>query len=104
MGLRDINAGLVPGLLGDLTALHGRNYAEHWGFPVLFEDKVAREMGKYLSRYDAAKGHVYGSGTATASQARLPSIAAILSSPPVRRICAYSFCTTVWHGRYWAVG
>ena len=104
MGLRDINAGLVPGLLGDLAALHGRNYAEHWGFPVLFEDKVAREMGEYLSRYDAAKDHVYGAGTATASQARLPSMAAILSSPPVRRICAGSFCTTAWHGRDWAVG
>ena len=104
MGLRDINAGLVPDLLGDLTALHGRNYAEHWGFPVLFEDKVAREMSEYLSRYDAAKDHVYGAGTATASQARLPSMAAILRSPPVRRICAYSFCKIAWHSRGWAVG
>ena len=62
MGLRDINADPVPGLFGDLAALHGRYYAEHWGFPVLFEDKVAREMGEYLSRYDAAKDHVYGAG------------------------------------------
>ena len=104
MGLRDINAGLVPGLFGDLAALHGRNYAEHYGFPVLFEDKVAREMGEYLSRYDAAKDHVYGLGTATASLTRLPSVAATLSSPSVRRICAGSFCTTAWHGRDWAVG
>ncbi len=55
MDARDINSGPVPGLLGDVAALHGRYYAEHWGFPVFFEDKVAREMGEYLSRYDAAK-------------------------------------------------
>ena len=62
MDLRDINAGPVPGLLGDLAALHGRNSAEHWGFPVLFEDKVAREMGEYLPRYDAAKDLVLWGG------------------------------------------
>jgi len=45
----------TPGLLGDVAALHGRYYAAHWGFPVYFEDKVAREMGEYLARYDAAK-------------------------------------------------
>ena len=92
------------GLLGDLAALHGRYSAGHWGFPVFFEDKVAREMGEYLSRYDAAKDHVYGPGTATASLGRLPSMAAILRSPPVRGICAGSFCTTAWRGRDWAVG
>ena len=31
-------------------------------FPVLFEDKVAREMGEYLPRYDAAKDLVLWGG------------------------------------------
>ena len=55
MDTRDINAGPVPGLLGDVAALNGQYYSEHWGFSVFFEKKVAKEMGEYLSRYDAAK-------------------------------------------------
>ena len=31
-------------------------------FPVFFEDKVAREMGEYLSRYNAAKDSVLWGG------------------------------------------
>ena len=82
MGTPDINAGPVPGLLGDVAALHERYYAEHCGFPVFFEDKVAREMGEYLSRYDAAKvlvlwcgdhGRVTGSNTIDGSDPKLAS-------------------------------
>ena len=47
--------GPQPGLLGDVTALHGRYYAQNWGFPISFECKVAREMGDFLSRYDPAR-------------------------------------------------
>ena len=47
--------GPVPGLLGDVAALHGRYYAAHWGFPTVFECKVAREMAEFLARYDAAR-------------------------------------------------
>lgn len=46
--------GFRPGLLGDITAAHGRYYAENWGFGVGFEAKVARECADYLSR--ATKG------------------------------------------------
>lgn len=82
MGSPDINAGPVPGLLGDVAALHGRYYAELCGFPVFFEDKVAREMGEYLSRYDAAKvlvlwcgdhDRVTGSNTIDGSDPKLAS-------------------------------
>jgi RimJ/RimL family protein N-acetyltransferase len=57
-----IQAGPTPGLLGDVTALHGRYYAVHWGFPVSFEDKVAREMGGFLCRYDPLKDLVLWTG------------------------------------------
>ena len=52
---QDFLTGPSPGLLGDVAALHGRYYAAHWDFPVMFEDKVAREMGAFLQRYDPAR-------------------------------------------------
>jgi GNAT superfamily N-acetyltransferase len=50
-----IETGPLPGLLGDIAALHGRYYAREWGFPTFFEAKVAREMGEFLLRYDPAR-------------------------------------------------
>ena len=50
-----ITVGPMPGLLGDVAAMHGRYYARDWGFPVYFEAKVAREMGEFLLRYDPAR-------------------------------------------------
>lgn len=44
-----------PGWLGDTAALHGRYYAEAWGFPQQFECKVAREMADFALRYDPAR-------------------------------------------------
>lgn len=51
----NLERGPCPGLLGDVAAMHGRYYAKHWGFPIVFEDKVAREMGAFLQRYDPAR-------------------------------------------------
>ena len=53
-----LTSGPVPGLLGDVAAMHGRYYAREWGFPTYFEAKVAREMGEYLLRYDPARDRV----------------------------------------------
>jgi GNAT superfamily N-acetyltransferase len=39
-----------PGLLGEAVALHGRYYAEHWGFQTFFEAKVAHEMAEFATR------------------------------------------------------
>lgn len=61
-GEPNIHSGPIPGLLGDVAAMHGRYYAEHWDFPVFFEAKVAREMGDFLGRYDAAKDLVLWTG------------------------------------------
>ena len=48
-------AGPAPGLLGDIVALHGRYYANHWNFPIAFEAKVAGEMAAFFDRYDPAR-------------------------------------------------
>ena len=50
-----VEAGPRPGLLGDVVALHGRYYARNWDVTLCFEIKVAREMGDFLMRYDAAR-------------------------------------------------
>lgn len=53
-GAFELRRGPWPGLLGDVVAMHGRYYAANWQFPVVFEAKVAAEMGSFLTRYDAA--------------------------------------------------
>ncbi len=47
--------GLFPGLLGDVAAMHGRDYADAFGFPVMFEQIVARGMADFFARYDATR-------------------------------------------------
>ncbi|MCO5399439.1 helix-turn-helix domain-containing GNAT family N-acetyltransferase [Ralstonia soli] len=39
--------GYVPGCIGDIVSLHGRFYAEHWGFGVFFERRVAKELADF---------------------------------------------------------
>ena len=53
-----IEHGPLPGLLGDVVALHGRYYARHWGFPASFEGQVAREMADFLARYDPTRDRI----------------------------------------------
>ncbi|CAN0177328.1 unnamed protein product, partial [Phaeothamnion confervicola] len=52
--------GPQPGLLGEVAAMHGRYYGEHWNFPVAFECKVAREMAEFFARYDATRDLLLG--------------------------------------------
>lgn len=39
-----------PGLVGDIAALHARHYAASHGFDAVFETKVARELGEFLTK------------------------------------------------------
>lgn len=41
--------GYQPGCIGDIASLHARFYAEHWGFGVFFEKKVATELAAFAS-------------------------------------------------------
>ena len=50
--IEPVTSGPAPGLLGDIVALHGRYYANHWNFPIAFEAKVAGEMAALFDRYD----------------------------------------------------
>ncbi|CAJ0815800.1 bifunctional helix-turn-helix transcriptional regulator/GNAT family N-acetyltransferase [Ralstonia flaminis] len=41
--------GYVPGCIGDIAGLHGRFYAQHWGFGVFFERRVATELATFAA-------------------------------------------------------
>jgi N-acetylglutamate synthase-like GNAT family acetyltransferase len=45
-----LRAGWFPGVIGDIAALHARQYQQSHGFGAVFEAKVAREMGAFLAR------------------------------------------------------
>ena len=47
--------GFVPGALGRVTLLHGEYYHRHWGFDLVFESLVARELAKFLGRMNPAR-------------------------------------------------
>ena len=47
--------GFVPGALGRVTQLHGEYYHRHWGFDLVFESLVARELGEFLGRMNPAR-------------------------------------------------
>lgn len=42
--------GFVPGAIGSIVTLHARYYARHWGFGLVFEAKVARELAAFAQR------------------------------------------------------
>ena len=77
-----ITSGWQPGLIGEVTALHGRFYARHWGFGAFFEAKVAREMAAFFDRYDAAANLVLA---AFRDEALLGSVTLDAGEPEVAR-------------------
>ncbi|WP_372682496.1 GNAT family N-acetyltransferase [Desulfosarcina sp.] len=48
-----VTRGYLPGAIGRVTELHGSYYADHWGFGLFFEAKVASELSTFLRAYDA---------------------------------------------------
>jgi GNAT superfamily N-acetyltransferase len=46
-----VSKGYVPGCIGRIAELHAVYYAEHAGFGVFFESKVARELGAFCENY-----------------------------------------------------
>lgn len=49
----------APGAVGGVAALHARFYARSHGFGAVFEAKVARELGDFLTRLDPARGDLF---------------------------------------------
>ena len=43
-----IYGGYWPGVIGEITGLHGVYYREHWGFDISFEAQVGRELSEFL--------------------------------------------------------
>jgi GNAT superfamily N-acetyltransferase len=48
-------SGYIPGTIGRIAELHSTYYAQHWGFGLYFEAKVATEMSAFLKAYDAQR-------------------------------------------------
>ncbi len=44
--------GFVPGIVGDVTAMHGRYYANAWKLRQNFEFEIARGLCEYFEHYD----------------------------------------------------
>jgi DNA-binding MarR family transcriptional regulator/ribosomal protein S18 acetylase RimI-like enzyme len=54
-----IAQGYQPGCIGDIASLHGRYYAEHWGFGTFFEKKVATELAEFAGALPAAGKQIW---------------------------------------------
>lgn len=50
-----ITRGFAPGAIGRVVEIHGRYYANEWGFGSQFETEVATELADFINRYDLAK-------------------------------------------------
>ena len=53
-----IESGYRPGLIGLVSALQARYYAEEWKFGPAFEAKIATEMSELVLRYDPRRDAV----------------------------------------------
>jgi len=47
--------GLAPGLIGEVTYLHGVYYGREWGLPVSFEAYVAKGLAEFALRFDPGR-------------------------------------------------
>lgn len=54
----EILTGFHPGAIGRMVELHGRYYAQHWGFGTYFEAMEADELARFAKRYDPDKDSV----------------------------------------------
>lgn len=50
-----ITRGYAPGAIGRVVEMHGRYYADQWGFEARFEAEVAAELAGFIGRYDPAR-------------------------------------------------
>ena len=58
-GALRLHCGYLPGLIGRLSEMHARYYAEHWQFGSFFEARVATELSAFIGRYNPRRDAVW---------------------------------------------
>ncbi len=51
--------GYTPGIIGRVTELHAKYYAENWNFGHFFEGKVASELSDFLTNYNNSRDCIW---------------------------------------------
>ncbi|PKM86285.1 MAG: GNAT family N-acetyltransferase [Firmicutes bacterium HGW-Firmicutes-12] len=51
--------GYLPGLIGRVTELHAKYYAENWNFGPFFEGKVAIELSGLVTNYNNSRDRIW---------------------------------------------
>ena len=52
-------AGYTPGVIGRVSELHAKYYAENWNFGHFFEEKVATELSNFIKNYNESKDRIW---------------------------------------------
>ena len=51
--------GYTSGVIGRVSELHAKYYAEYWNFGHFFEAKVATELSRFINTYNASKDRIW---------------------------------------------
>lgn len=55
----EVSAGYLPGAIGRIVEMHGRYYAREWGFPPVFETKIAGGLAEFVPRLGRAGNQIW---------------------------------------------
>ncbi|MFW6138638.1 MAG: GNAT family N-acetyltransferase [Spirochaetota bacterium] len=47
--------GYTPGVIGEITYIHGVYYHQNWGFDISFETQVAKELSDFMIEYQLGR-------------------------------------------------
>ncbi|KUO53503.1 MAG: hypothetical protein APF76_11880 [Desulfitibacter sp. BRH_c19] len=51
--------GYTPGVIGRVSELHAKYYAENWNFGHFFEGKVASELSRFVNNYNNSRDRIW---------------------------------------------
>lgn len=92
----EIANGFAPGLIGEVTRLHGEYYGREWGLPVLFEAYVAKGLAEFAVRFDPARDGAWS----VWEQGRLAAFLAMdLGQEAGRGVLRWFIAGPAWAGR-----
>jgi DNA-binding MarR family transcriptional regulator/N-acetylglutamate synthase-like GNAT family acetyltransferase len=55
----EVSAGFQPGAIGRIAEMHGRYYAREWGFPPIFEVKIAAGVAEFVPRLERPANQIW---------------------------------------------